>query len=266
MSLKFKKINNEKVKPIVFPEDIEKTKKNKLFDEEFPNIFLCAKKKSGKTSVIFKILKECVSKNTNIVVFCSTVYKDKTWIEIVKYFKKKKIPIITYQSIYDDGYNQVEQLINHLKNTNIEKEDHEKQPIPKQKLILTGFVTEGSKPKKEPIQDYIVIFDDLGNEIGDPYVSQFLKVNRHLRCKNVLSSQFLTDIKPVARKQIDIWILFGGHSIEKLEMVYKDADLNIEFDEFLKIYKEVTKDKFNFLYIDSVNSEFRKNFDSQIII
>lgn len=73
-----KRINNQKVKAIPIPdEDKRPIKGFDICEEVYANIFLCARKKSGKTSALFKILKECASKKTIIVVFCSTCYKDK---------------------------------------------------------------------------------------------------------------------------------------------------------------------------------------------
>ena len=70
-------------------------KANKGYDIcEEVNIFLCARKKSGKTSALFKIMKECVVNKTIIIVFCSTAsYKDKNWIQIRKYFEKKNMDV-----------------------------------------------------------------------------------------------------------------------------------------------------------------------------
>ena len=76
-------INDKIVNKIPLPE--EDTRPIKGFDvcpEVFSNIFLCAKKRSGKTSALFKVLKECATKKTVIVVFCSTLYKDPNWIQI----------------------------------------------------------------------------------------------------------------------------------------------------------------------------------------
>src|SRR4051812_13380616 len=84
-------INNQRVRAIQIPSSLDKRpiKGYDICEEIYANIFLCAKKKSGKTSALFKIMKECAIKKTIIIVFCSTVYKDENWIEIRKYFEKK---------------------------------------------------------------------------------------------------------------------------------------------------------------------------------
>ena len=77
--IKLSRINKEKVKPIKL-NNLDNDKRDwkgvNLFNNNLCNVFLCAKKRSGKTSTIFKILKACSDKNTNIIVFSSTVDKD----------------------------------------------------------------------------------------------------------------------------------------------------------------------------------------------
>ena len=92
--ISLKQINNQRVKAIPIPdEDTRPIKGYDICEEVYANIFLCARKKSGKTSALFKIMMECVVKKTIIVVFCSTTHKDKNWIQIRKYFGKKGMDI-----------------------------------------------------------------------------------------------------------------------------------------------------------------------------
>ena len=87
-----KKINNEKVKPIPVPVvDKTKVKGYCIFPEVYSNIFLVARKKSGKTSVIWKILRSCSGRDTKIIIFASTLYKDPNLLHIVKYFRKREM-------------------------------------------------------------------------------------------------------------------------------------------------------------------------------
>jgi len=58
--IRIKKINNEKVKAIpIETVSPDKIKGSAIFPDLYCNIFLVARKKSGKTSTIFKILKSC---------------------------------------------------------------------------------------------------------------------------------------------------------------------------------------------------------------
>src|ERR1700733_5878124 len=95
-----KKINSHIIKPIKVPKvEPDMIKGYDLIDKLYCTIFICAKKESGKTNAIFKILKECTGKKTNLYIISSTVYNDDNWIEIVKYFENKNITINTFTSI-----------------------------------------------------------------------------------------------------------------------------------------------------------------------
>ena len=105
--ISLRQINKQIVRAIQLPfDDIRPIKGYEMVPELYSNIFLTAKKKSGKTSACFKIMKGCTDKNTIIYVFCSTIYKDKNWIEIRKHFKNKGIEMNCFTSIYEDGDDQ----------------------------------------------------------------------------------------------------------------------------------------------------------------
>ena len=67
LMLTLKQINDKKVQKIYIPEeDTRPIKGPAVCPEVYSNIFLCAKKKSGKKSAIFMLLKECTNRNTVI--------------------------------------------------------------------------------------------------------------------------------------------------------------------------------------------------------
>src|SRR5690606_31578406 len=121
------------------------------------------------------------------------------------------------------------------------------------------------KPKKH-CPKHIFIFDDIGNELKLPSIAQLLKTNRHLKSKAIISSQYLNDLSVKGRKNIDYWLLFKGHTLEKLEIIYKDADLSIPFEDFVEMYETATEKQYNFFYIDCRDDEFRINFNYKFII
>src|SRR4051812_25241889 len=98
------KINKRKVKPIKLlePEDDRPVRGFDLFAEPYANIFLCARKKSGKTSTINTILEQCCGGKTHIVVFCSTLYKDASWRAMKKWATDKKIQFTGFTSLRSD--------------------------------------------------------------------------------------------------------------------------------------------------------------------
>src|SRR5258708_7862615 len=94
--IKIKKINNEVVKAIPLKcVPVDKIKGYCLFPDLYGNIFLVARKKSGKTSTIFKILKECIGRDARTII-------NPNLIHIVKYLKKKGNPVFKFTSLKDN--------------------------------------------------------------------------------------------------------------------------------------------------------------------
>jgi hypothetical protein len=69
-----------------------------------------------------------------------------------------------------------------------------------------------------------------------------------------------------SHKQLDYLLLFKGMSEVKLEKVITDTDLTIDLPTLDKIYHHATLEPYNFLYIDTRQDIYRKNFDKQYII
>ena len=279
-----KQINNQYVKAIPIPdEDKRPIKGYDICEEVYANIFLCARKKSGKTSALFKIMKECSVKKTIIIVFCSTCYKDNNWIQIRKYFEKKKMDIRVYTSIYENGEDQLSNLIENLKKEAQDKEEEDNnsdESIDNCDEIL-NFLTNNVKNKSESKEhkndkkerkckyqapEYMIIFDDLSSELKSRSLLSLLKFNRHFKSKLIISSQWLHDLLPESRKQIDLFLIFKGFSEDKIALFYKDCDSSIPFQNFYQIYKKATQKPYSFLYIDSRSDSFRSNFNQQFFI
>ena len=114
--------------------------------------------------------------------------------------------------------------------------------------------------------DYIIVFDDLSSELKSRSLLSLLKQNRHYKSKVILSSQYLNDLLPESRKQMDLFLIFKGFPIKKMQEIYKDCDSGIPFELFLKIYQKATKKPHSFMYIDSRSDQFRRNFNEQFLI
>lgn len=118
------------------------------------------------------------------------------------------------------------------------------------------------QPKKPYITpECIIITDDLSNELKTPSLRAFFKRNRHYKCLNIVSTQYLLDLLPESLKQFDYLLLFKGQTREKLEKIISDGDLSIDIDRLEAIYKSATSVPYGFLYIDTRNEIYRKNFD-----
>lgn len=273
-SLKIKKINDFKVSKIRLPEENKSNKKIRGGEllPLYSNTFICAKKNSGKTTVIFNILKKCVDQDTKLFFFVSTIEKDRSWRQIVRYFENKGVEVHSNVSTKsDDGSDLIQDILD----TPVEFSDDEESSSTEEEEVK--FISIDSddeekvkkkrkKRKSKIAQKQIIVLDDIGMELKKPSIDQLLKVNRHLKSKVILSSQYLNDLSCQARRQIDIWLLFNGCKKEKIQTIMRDCDTHLNYNKFEEIYKFSTREKYNFLFIDAHNCKFRKNFNQEIVI
>jgi len=275
MSIETKKISDFKVKKIDLPKhDTSKIKGYDLIHELYANIFILARKKQGKTVLLANILKECATTDTHIIFFVSTIMKDSTYIEILSRLREKGIGFTCFMSIQENGRDNLKDIIDKLKNTPPEDPKAEEEEKEKNKPIILNFDEDLENEIKLKIRKpskigpkYIFVFDDLSAEIkNNPNVRQLLKQNRHYLSKVIISSQYVTDLSPDSRAQIDVWLLLGSQNEDKLKLIYESCDPVIEFDDFQKLFEDATKDMYHFFYIDKNEGVYRKDFNYQYVI
>ena len=285
----------EKGKPVFFP-------------MSHPNIFLTAKKKSGKSNLIYHLMRNIVGKNTKIYVFCSTANRDQTWKQMIKELEDKGNDVTVYTSLYrtdqkgkrKQNVNQLEELINSWtdeekprkkkKGAGKKKDKQKERPtsvfdrkitfadLPENHIAHSLFrkaEVNPDPPKKDKetkvggasrkiYSDKIVIFDDLSEQIKDPLIPALLKKNRHYKATCIISSQFPNDIAPSARSQFDIVMAWAGHSPNKVEVIRRMCDTDLDEGEFYRIYKEATNESYSFLYANCRDNELWKRFDERL--
>jgi len=268
------KINDIKVKKMNIPKiDPSKIKGYDMISERNANIYMVAHKKSGKTTCIFNILKECSNKDTKLVFFGSTIYNDPTYKAIFKYFKKNGNPVLRYTSIMDDKIDCLQELLDSLK---VKIEDYEsdsdnevKMPPPPKKYISVDKETENEVKKRKPKKiapEIIFVFDDLSKSMRIPSFVTLLKTNRHFKSKTIISSQNVKDILPDARENVDVLMLFKGIKRDLLETIYEDFNIKLLFDDFIQLYNDSTQENHSFLYINTREHEFRKTFCEKYLL
>ena len=289
--MKTSKINNVKIKPIITNEHpMEKIGAYKLFPEPYCNVGIVAKKKSGKTSVLYNCLEKCANKNTHVWLFSSTIHRDSTYKSILEMLEMKKCQVSTFTHFLDEGGNILEEIINELKSVNGDSGEQSQeaegggvydrvQTTQQCKVKFGGEKTEEQlekeeerkyikeekkKRKKTLYPEHIFCFDDLGSDMRNKALSQLLKTNRHFKSKVFMLGHTLTDLDPSARKQLDYALIFKSFSEDKLKDLYKDLDLSIDFENFIKAYHYATMQPYSFLYISTKTDELRKNFNEKI--
>lgn len=273
------KINNVKcgALPRVEPEDTRPIRGGNVIPILYGNIYLVARKNSGKTAVIYQLIKHCADSNTNIIAFCATLNKDDGWMAIRRLCEKKHIPFLGFTSLKDDGVDQLQALTDMLtgKIEPTEPETKEIEAAPSYINCLPAFETKETKTEvkehkkrrsKYVSPEYMIIMDDLSDELKSKSIPAFLKMHRHFKTKSIVSSQYLNDLAPASIKQMDIIILFANQADKKLKEIYKQYNIWVEYDTFERLYKAATSEPYSFLYIDVKHNKFRKNFNVEFII
>lgn len=240
--IKLKKINNIEKGEVPLEVEIKKLTRptNELFNVQFPNIALFGKKEAGKTVNIGKILDVIVTPNTMIIVFAATIYTADMWQYLTKKWGKRMVKmdaIIEYKK--GKAINHLEALIERLES-----------PHNKKKYENTEFV---------------VVFDDISDELRDKYIRVFLKKNRHLKCTTIISSQSVKDIEPKAISQLNYILLFRGIPDADLEHIAEYTRLSLPIHMFHKMYEVATAEPYNFLLYDVTDEKFRRNFNQEIV-
>lgn len=306
-----KQINDFKVVPVkVKSTSITNWKGDDLFNQIYSSVYIIAKRRSGKTQLIYNILQQITDQTTNVIIFCSTWEKDDTYIEIINYLKDNGIKVTTFDSIFDGKNNRLDQFMDgdlqlggsvkkekkkdkdkKMKGKGDDKKKLDMSKFEKYNIDLNSLMFNGKyiplkfgqvpeikkdeeviikkkvkKVKSNIAPKYVFIFDDLSAELKSPSINAFIKQARHHKAFCIFSSQYVNDLQPSAIKNMEVLILFKGHSIDKLTDLHKHADLSIELDEFIDAYRYATEEPYNFLYVDVVKESLRKNFDEEIIL
>lgn len=278
--IRLKNINNEVVKPVQVGAGIDpsKVKGANLIPELYANVFICAKKKSGKTQVIFKLLKSKIGKDTKVYFFVSTFYKDPLYQIMGKMLKAKDIEYEVFTSLLEGKADLLKEVLDEILNGQKgegHEDDFKDDDEPGEKSCLSFVKIDedplaqegtGEKKPRKPAKlspEIIFIFDDLSTQLRAPSISTLLKFHRHIKSLVIISSQYPNDLEPASLQQCDVLMLFKGHPVDKIRKLHKDVDLSISLPLFERLYHDATKDKYNFLYVDTRNERYRKNFNKE---
>jgi hypothetical protein len=261
-------LNNISIKPLVNANalDESKVKGGKMFSDPYNVTYLCARRKSGKTSVIAEILKKTSDKKTTFWLFVPTSRVDESWKTIIKLLEDRGNTVNVFDSIMEGKTNLLDEIVADLSvgDEPPKKEEPVKAPV---KIMFDIPESEKKKyeykPKKLAAQ-HIFVFDDISQELKNPALLALLKKSRHLKAAVYVSSQYLLDLNPAALKQLSYFLCFRSMTQDKLEHIHKMLDLSIDLEKFYEIYDYATKEPYNFLYIDMKNQTFRKNFSKEL--
>jgi len=123
-----KKINDYKIKVPRIPGGKVKDWKGKdLFDVRYWVASVLGKRRSGKTSLIYTLIKAFANKNTRFIFFVPTFYRDDSYQVIRDYLDRKKIKYQDFQSIEEDGINNLDVIMKVFEREGKEEEDSDEE-------------------------------------------------------------------------------------------------------------------------------------------
>lgn len=262
---------------MVIPEksryDGKKIRNEAMSSELYSNLLLVAKKKSGKTNLIYNYVKKSVGRETKVYVFASTWHRDTTYKELRKLLEKKGVHVEGYTSLVEGRRNILKEILEDASaEPEEEGEEEEEKETPqdwREKCLNSMFAKpeEKKEEKKKRESKYvspemIIILDDLHTEMRSPVIAGLVTRNRHYRSKVIMSTQYVHMVPPQVWANVDICMLGGKLPDEKLQMLHDRLDLTLPEEEFVELYDKATSKKYSFLYIDTNNEQYRRNFDT----
>lgn len=104
----------------------------------------------------------------------------------------------------------------------IEYEAYDTIIEPKTKVNYLEDVIDHCKSDQSNFEyaENIFIFDDISSQLKLPEIDFLVKKNRHLKSKVFISTQYVVDLDPGARMQMDYCLAFKGLSIANLRNLY----------------------------------------------
>ena len=240
---------------------------------------------SGKTNFAIAFTKDLLEdKSINRVILMSPTYENNDAFSILN---MRKDDIFSGRHVLDNGIQCVLEIEQKIKAAG---EDYEEYLVycKAYKAYLSGTsnyiqdsLVENNlyQPPKFMARPQILLFlDDLSNTTvfstsrKNPFINMVLR-HRHIfgiGLSIIMAVQnFNTGIPKILRQNIRQFCIWGTHDSTQLESIYEQVAQGCDKETFLKVFKEATKEKHNFLTIDLAAKDysiFRKNFDKEIIV
>lgn len=277
-----KRINDHRIKKIK-PKHQPVDSKGMNIIDIYTNTFLVARKKSGKTTALFNLLKATIDKNTFVYLFCNTVNKDQSYDVITSWMEDHDIEFQTFTSVKEGKEDHLGKIVSELEamhNEGGKHPDYQEEDLSR----LDGYpgpicvfgeneikITIPRERKKPLTPKLCFVFDDISQELRtNTNVRKLLKQNRHYLCNTIISSQNPLDLYTDSRNQIDNWMVFKGFNEKKLQAIYESADPSIDYHQWRVLYNDATADRPDnpkgFLYYQRAPDRYRRNFNYEYFL
>ena len=210
---------------------------------------------SGKSvllqNMIYDIYKGCFEK---IFIISPTIHIDKSWSPIKKYMteqlkmnpEKEHCFMDTYdQKKLDEIVETQEKVANYMKDQNYKS-----------------------------VYQILIVLDDVADNPAltrhDKLLHSLYLRGRHSFISTIVSTQVLTSLSPIIRKNITQLYTYRLRNYRDLETRLEELSALVDKKTLVEIYHEATKEKHSFLYIDlmetDINKMFSIRFDKRILI
>lgn len=202
-------------------------------------VMICAQAGSGKTTVLYNILNEVVTKDMKVLIYAQSHQTDPVWAAIKRVLEGKGCLFAVECDFKEDGVNRMRELRERLA-ANPEKHDK-----------------------------YTIVLDDQGDSMRDKHLGQLLKTNRHKRLNFFICTQQKIDIFPAAWNDFDYTMLYQAQPEGRLRDIHEHMGVRIPLEKFLELYKHATEgeDGHNFFLVPGHGGkDFRKNFDQRFTL
>ena len=129
---------------------------------------------------------------------------------------------------------------------------------------ILSHIEDYNKKRKRKI---LIIFDDMISHVMPDKKAQQILKDLFIKCRKLnISLCFLTQSYFSVPKDVRLncthYILFKLNNRRELQNIAIDHSADIDYKDFIKIYRVCTKESFNFLTIDTTkDNKFIKNFD-----
>lgn len=231
-----KKSLTEKVEDIVQKEFKKNDKTNKI-EEIDPEInfkynsfnIACGPQGSSKTvSVLKELMKlSAIPNNYHLFIYVTDVANDESFNALMKY-----INMTIVKSSYEEIENSFEKLIEL-------KEEYNKMVdgkiLPDEDILDALYVDDFSRKRLHTF----ILFDDSAFIFDKKSKSKFKRwftELRHLNCTVYCNMQMWSAVDPKIKNLLTSVMLFKGYSRERVQKIYSQLPLDMEFDEFYNDY------------------------------
>lgn len=270
------------VRPIPVPTDAQAhipILGQQLFDQLYGSLFWCASTNSGKTQQIAHFLRHTTDRRCTVFIVCGTLHTDPLWGSIVRMLEKRKIKVVTFDSLKtSDGGDVLSAIVQTMKSElgpGDEAEGSGTLLPPRPKVLFAPPdgasvfgepdhppATKRKKPEpKTRVAKFHLVLDDLPRQaLRGTSMADLLKQNRHYQCRVLLSSQHLVHLAPDAFSNLNRILIGRWFSQSYIQRLWSRINLQVSAPDFFALYQTVVSQPFRFLNIDLRTGDYKVNF------